>query len=58
MRIPFIKEKLIPSEYTELEYLESTGEQYIDTGLNPFEIILKFLWIVKLTHFQQRVMFV
>ena len=29
------KSSLLPSGYTELEYLESTGTQYIDTGYKP-----------------------
>lgn len=27
----------LPSEYQEVEYLESTGTQYIDTGVIPNE---------------------
>ena len=27
--------KLVPSEYTQLEYLKSSGTQYIDTGFKP-----------------------
>lgn len=27
---------MLPLGFTELEYLESTGTQYIDTGINPF----------------------
>ena len=30
-----IKKSKLPSGYTELEYLESTGTQYIDTGIIP-----------------------
>ena len=29
-----IKKARLPKEYQEVEYLESTGEQYIDTGIN------------------------
>lgn len=30
----FITDRTLPDGYTELEYLESTGTQYIDTGIN------------------------
>lgn len=29
------KKGRLPSEYQEVEYIESTGTQYIDTGLTP-----------------------
>ena len=29
------KSSRLPSEYQEVEYIESTGTQYIDTGLTP-----------------------
>lgn len=54
---PFIKQKVavkllcseVPSEYQQVEYLESTGEQYIDTGFvatDKFEITFNFIPIV------------
>lgn len=29
-----LQERLLPEGYTQLEYIESTGTQYIDTGIN------------------------
>ena len=34
-KVRFIKTPLTPASYTEVEYLESTGTQYIDTGYCP-----------------------
>lgn len=35
---------ILPKEYTEIEYIESTGTQYIDTGVKPYitETDIKF----------------
>ena len=35
MQLGGITEYTLPTEYTQLEYLESTGTQYIDTGYKP-----------------------
>ena len=42
-----INERTLPKEYTELEYIETTGTHYIDTTIQPFnkyghEIIIDF----------------
>lgn len=34
-QVQYIKTKILPSEYQEVEYIESTGTQYIDTGYLP-----------------------
>lgn len=37
----------LPAEYTELAYIESTGTQYVDTGVNPDQdtrIVIKLAW--------------
>ena len=40
--ISYTKDSSVPSGYTELEYIESTGTQYIDTGYKPTSENLKF----------------
>ena len=42
-----INERILPNGYTELEYIETTGTQYIDTTIQPFnkyshEIVIDF----------------
>lgn len=35
MKLRLIKDNILPTGYTQVEYLESTGTQYIDTGYIP-----------------------
>ena len=40
--------KILPNEYTQVEYIESTGTQYIDTGVKPTsntKINIDFMWL-------------
>lgn len=40
LKLPYIAKTRIPSEYQELEYLQSNGTQWIDTGLKVLKILL------------------
>ena len=35
-----LQRKKLPDEYREVKYIESTGTQYIDTGVSPFQDII------------------
>lgn len=44
------KQQLLPDGYTQLEYIESTGTQYIDTGINPDRTSRFELNFIQTTH--------
>ena len=48
------KQGKLPSEYQQVEYIESTGTQYIDTGINPISstrIDINFAYVGKTSSF-------
>lgn len=44
------KQQILPDGYTQLEYIESTGTQYIDTGINPDRTSRFELKFIQTTH--------
>jgi len=44
------KQQILPDGYTQLEYIESTGTQYIDTGINPDRTSRFELSFIQTTH--------